>query len=149
MEQTREPERYEEQREVNDDTNKNLSDPTTLTFDNDDFSHEPASLLNRILPCRPSEKEIQKRILPLPWPIVISISLPFFMNVLDTSVFSLSNWWLKLYWFLESWKMLILLRVQAVHMVKRITSRGNKKGLGSTKASRLLLCLAKSWALIN
>ena len=42
MEQTREPERYEEQREVNDDTNKNLSDPTTLTFNNDDFSHEPA-----------------------------------------------------------------------------------------------------------
>ena len=100
-------------------------------------------LLNRILPCRLAAKGIYKRILPLPWSTVRSIILPFFMNVLGTSVFPFSNRWLKMAWFLKSWKMLILLRVQAVHTEKRIASHGDGRGLGTEKYSRLLLCLAK------
>ena len=45
MEQIREPERDEEQRERNAKSNQNLSEPTTNNFNNDDFASEPASLI--------------------------------------------------------------------------------------------------------
>ena len=43
MEQTRGPKIDKEQRERNAEINKNLSEPTTITFNDDDFAPEPAS----------------------------------------------------------------------------------------------------------
>ena len=43
MEQTRDPERDKEQTERNAKINKNLSEPTTINFNDNDFAPEPAS----------------------------------------------------------------------------------------------------------
>ena len=61
MEQTTEPERDEEQRECNDKINKNLSEPTTITFDNNDFAPEPASPIKQYFSFLPSiESDIEQ-----------------------------------------------------------------------------------------
>ena len=61
MDQKRDPERDEEQREFNYNINKNLSEPTTITFNDDDFAHDPASPIESDFTLLPSsESDIEE-----------------------------------------------------------------------------------------
>ena len=61
MEQTREPERDEKQRDRNAKTNENLREPTTITFNIDDFSPKPASPIESYFTLPPiSESDIEE-----------------------------------------------------------------------------------------
>ena len=61
MEQIRYPKRDEEQRERNSKSNKNLSEPTTITYNDDDFAPETASPIESDLTLPPrSEIDVEE-----------------------------------------------------------------------------------------